>query len=412
MKKYFKKVAACVMAGTMAAAMLTGCGGGKEQDYGSGEIVIWVPEEVTSFTKTQVDKFMSENEAYSGYTVTIEAVGEGDAASNMLTDVDGGADIFGFAQDQLARLVSAGALSPVVGENATWVKNQNDAGASSAATLSDTVYAYPLTSDNGYFLYYDKSVVTDPSKLETILADCEKAGKGFYMQINSGWYQTAFFFATGCELTYDTDNDGKFTKCNISYNSDEGLAALKAIINLSKSSAFTNGASLSTATNPAAIVDGTWDSSAAKEIFKDNYACAKLPTFNVNGKDYQMSGFGGFKLLGLKPQADAGKLAVCHAIAKYLSGEEVQLARYEAAGWGPSNKSAQQNEKVKSDAALSALADQLQYTIPQGQYPNDYWTLSESLGDSIISGEYNNSSDDALRKVLESFQNSCISYAK
>ena len=41
--------------------------------------------------------------------------------------------------------------------------------------------------------YYDKSVVTDPTSLDKIVADCEAAGKGVYMEINSGWYQPAFF---------------------------------------------------------------------------------------------------------------------------------------------------------------------------------------------------------------------------
>ena len=51
------------------------------------------------------------------------------------------------------------------------VTAENDAGSVAAATLGDVMYAYPLTSDNGYFLYYDKSVVTDPNTLETIIAD-------------------------------------------------------------------------------------------------------------------------------------------------------------------------------------------------------------------------------------------------
>ncbi|MBQ8031543.1 MAG: extracellular solute-binding protein, partial [Butyrivibrio sp.] len=104
----------------------------------------------------------------SGYTFTVEAVGEGDAAGNMITDVEAGADIYAFAQDQIARLVTAGALEVVEDSNAEVVKSENDAGAVAAATVGGTLYAYPLTSDNGYFLYYDKSVVTDPSTLEGI----------------------------------------------------------------------------------------------------------------------------------------------------------------------------------------------------------------------------------------------------
>ncbi len=427
-----KKLVSVLMSATMVAALATGCGDAapateapaadapaaeapaadEKVDYGTGNVTIWVAENVVDFTKEQVKSFQDANSEYAGYTVDVQPVGEGDAASNMLTDVEGGADIFGFAQDQLARLVSAGALSPVMGENADFVTSANDAGAASAATMAGTTYAYPLTSDNGYFLYYDKSVVTDPTKLETILADCEAAGKGFYMEVNSGWYQPAFFFGAGCELTYDTDDAGNFTKCNSTYNSDNGVAAMKALIALTGSKAFNNGSSMDNATNPAAIVDGTWDSDAAKKAFGENYACAKLPTFNVDGKDYQMSGFGGFKLLGVKPQTDANKLAVCNAIAKYLSSEEVQVARYNAVGWGPSNVNAQASDAVKADEALSALAEQLAFTIPQGQYPGDYWTLATSLGDDIIAHKYDGASDDDLKAALADFQSTCESYAQ
>ena len=383
----------------------------EDVDYGSGNITIWVAEEVTAFTQTQAEQFLQDNPAYSGYTVTVEAVGEGDAASNMITDVEGGADIYGFAQDQLARLVSAGAVMEVIGDYADFVSTSNDSGAVSAATMGDSIYAFPVTSDNGYFLYYDSSVVTDPTSLEAIVADCEEAGKGFYMEINSGWYQTAFFFATGCELTYEADSTGNFTSSNVTYASEEGLTALKALINLASSSAFYNGSSVSNATNAAAIVDGTWDSGAAKELFGDNYACAKLPSFEVDGQEYQMSGFGGFKLLGVKPQTDTNKAIVCMELAKYLSSAEVQLARYQEVGWGPSNLEAQADEAVQADEALTALAEQLAYTIPQGQYPNEYWDLATSLGDDIIAGTYDNSSDEELMSVLENFQTTCESYA-
>lgn len=432
-----KKLLATLLAAAMVMS-LTACGGSDKDDagsndnsgaatsdssadsadevvdYGTGEIKIWVAENVVEFTQNQIAAFQAANPQYAGYTVSIEPVGEGDAAGNMITDVTGGADIFGFAQDQIARLVSAGALSPVMGDNATFVTNENDAGAVGAATVGDMIYAYPLTSDNGYFLYYDSSVISDPSSLEQIVADCEAAGKNFYMEINSAWYQTAFFFATGCTLTYDTDNEGNFTTCNIDYASEAGLVALKEIIELKASPAFQNGSSISNGTNIGAIIDGTWDSGAAKEIFGDNYACAKLPSFTgVDGTTYQMSGFGGFKLLGVKPQTDANKLAVCNAMAQYLSSAEVQLARYSEVGWGPSNLTAQADSAVQADAALSALAEQLVYTIPQGQYPDGYWTLGTALGDDVITGTLStSSSDDDLNAALQTFQDTCISYAQ
>ncbi len=373
----------------------------------SGDLKVWVADAAVDFTNEQVEAFKAANPEFADMTVSVEAVGEGDAASKVITDVSAAADIFGFAQDQLARMVAAGAVEVVEPGNAEIVKAENDAGAVAAVTTGDELYAYPLTSDNGYFLYYDSSVISDPSTLEGILADCEAAGKSFYMEINSGWYQTAFFFGAGCTLTYDSDNDGNLTACNADYASENGLKALKSMIMLANSPAFVNGSSVSNATNVAAIVDGTWDSEAAKELFGDNYAAAKLPT--VDG--YQMSGFGGFKMLGVKPQEDEAKLAACDALAAWLSSGDVQLARYEALGWGPSNLAAQQSDAVKADVALSALAEQLQYTIPQGQYPGDYWSLATGLGDNIIGHKYDDADDDALMTVLTEFQDTCVSYA-
>ena len=446
-----KKLVSVLMTAAMGATLLAGCGSAQEAaqtatetaetvaetatevaetaqeatqeaaeaveeitDYGTGDIKVWVADNVVDFTNEQIKAFQDAHPEFSGYTFTVEAVGEGDAAGNMITDVEAGADIYAFAQDQIARLVTAGALEVVEDSNAEAVKAENDAGAVGAATVGGTLYAYPITSDNGYFLYYDKSVVTDPSTLEGIIADCEAAGKNFYFEINSGWYQTAFFFGAGAELTYETDDSGNFTKCNSTYASDAGVVALKKIAEIASSKAFQNGSAISNATNVGAIVDGTWDAQAAKDLFGDNYACAKLPTFEgADGKTYQMSGFGGFKLLGVKPQEDDLKLAVCDALAAFLSSEEVQLARYNAVGWGPSNLNAQKSDAVQADEALSALADQLQYTIPQGQYPGDYWSLATSLGDSIISGEIKaDASDDDFMKALTDFQTTCESYAK
>ncbi len=372
-------------------------------DYGTGEIKVWVADAVVDFTKKEIDSFMAENPQYAGYTVTVEAVGEGDAASNMITDVTAGADIFGFAQDQTARLVSAGALEEVAPENVDAIKSQNAAGAVVAATVGDTLYSYPMTADNGYFLYYDKSVVTDPSTLEGILEQCEAAGKNFYMDL-TGWYQVSFFFGTGCTLTFDSDNDGNFTGCNMDYDSDKGLVALNEMIEVAGSKAFQPGSSAGDAVNYAAIIDGTWDASTVKDFLGDNYACAKLPTFTgSDGNTYQMSGFNGCKLLGVKPQEDENKLAVCDALALFLTSEQVQLDRYNEVGWGPSNLNAQANDAVKADEALSALSEQFAYTIPQGQYPGDYWTNAEALAGDVT-GKLQGASEDDVKAALKDFQ--------
>lgn len=374
----------------------------QTMDFGSGEIKIWVPDAVTSVTETLCNSFFEAHPEMNGYTVVIEPMGEGDAAGNVITDVEAAPDLYAFAQDQMARLVTAGALTTINGDYATFVKESNDAGAAAAAQVGSEVYAFPLTSDNGYFLYYDKSVVTDPSSLEQIIADCEAAGKNFYFDTGS-WYQTAFFFGTGCKLEFETDEDGNFTGITNTYASENGLKAIKAIRTMSESKIYMDGSSVGDAVNWAAIVDGTWDSSSAKEILGDNYACAPLPKFTVDGETFQLGGFGGFKLMGVKPQAEAGKLVVCLELAKYLSDTDAQLTRFKEVGWGPSNLTAQQDPAVQADEALSALGEQLQYTIPQGQYPGDYWSEADALGETICGGNFKGYTDDQLMAELQKF---------
>ncbi len=389
----------------------TSAGTESGQAAGDTTVKIWVADAVVDFTKNQIENFKSANPEYAGYDFVVEAVGEGDAAGNMITDVTAGADIFGFAQDQLARLVAAGALIDVSPDNIAALSSQNDAGSVAAAKVGDVFYAYPMTSDNGYFLYYDKSVISDPSTLEGVVADCEAAGKSIYMDL-TGWYQTSFFFGTGCQMTYDTDDSGNFIKANVDYDSEQGLVALKEMIELASSSAFQPGSSAGDAINYAAIVDGTWDAATVKAFLGDNYACAKLPTFTgSDGKTYQMSGFGGFKLLGVKPQTDEAKLACCDALALYLTSEEVQLARFNEVGWGPSNLNAQKSDAVKADEALAALGQQLAFTIPQGQYPGDYWSRAEALAGDV-QDSFKTASDDDLKAALATFQADLESYAK
>ncbi|MCR4757138.1 MAG: extracellular solute-binding protein, partial [Butyrivibrio sp.] len=379
--------------------------------YDGKEVKVWVAENVVDFTNQQIEDFKKEYPQYAGVTFTVEPVGEGDAAGNMITDVTSGADVYGFAQDQLTRLVTANALEEVNPDFLADVESANSAGVVEAGKVGGTVYAYPMTADNGYFLYYDKSVVTDPSTLEGIVEQCEAAGKNFYMDL-TGWYQVAFFFGTGCQLTYDTDDAGNFTKCNVDYASDKGLVALKEMVELASSSSFQAGSSAGDAVNYAAIIDGTWDAATVKEVLGDNYACAKLPTFTgSDGKEYQMSGFNGCKLLGVKPQEDEDKLQICDDLAYYLTSEKVQLARFEAVQWGPANLNAQASDAVQANEALAALSEQFAYTIPQGNYPQDYWTRSESLAGDV-KGDFQKASDEDLTKALETYQSDLESYAK
>ena len=374
------------------------------------EVVLWVStvECIKEFTEEQIEVFMTRHPEYSNYSVTIYTVGEGDAANEVLADLATAPDIYCFAQDQLIRLVQAGALAPLSQSASATVKSDNDAGSVNAASVADKLYAYPMTSDNGYFLYYDASVVSDEEAktLEGIIAACERAGKKFGYNLSNGWIMSSFFFAQSvdsgepiCESSWTFDAAGRYPLAyEDTFNSANGLIAMKAMQRLASSSAFTDTSDNFYGTG--AVVTGIWNSYTAEAAYGENWRAAKLPTYTVDGQEYQLGSFSGYKLMGCKPQQDENKAKFCQDLALYLTSEECQLERYYEFQWGPSNVNAQANEDVKANISLSALLEQNVYAHPQGIIPADWWWIASCLGVAAEAAE----SDADLVAALESYQ--------
>ena len=391
---------------------LVGCGNnegsnesGDSSLAGTYDITLWVSESegVADLTKQQIAKFMEENEGIV-INASIEGISEADSATTMITDVESGADIYCFAQDQLARLVQAGALNVLGEQTSATVKELNDEGAVAAATVDGKLYCYPMTSDNGYFMYYDKSVISEDmiGDLATLVKACEDNNKLFSMEYKtSAWYNAAFFFATGCVSDWTTDSAGQFVSVNDTFNSEAGITAMKGMEILAKSpsaNSSSDGADFSK--NAAVVITGTWASSTIKDILGDNMGVAELPSFTVDGKTYHLGSYSGNKLMGVKPQTDAKKAAVCQQLALYLTSEQSQLERFNLVGWGPSNINAQANEAVKADPTLVALASQSAYATPQGQIHGSWWDIAKVLGTVAEQA----TSDADLQKGLDDYK--------
>ncbi|MBQ1256434.1 MAG: extracellular solute-binding protein [Clostridia bacterium] len=153
-----KKILALLLTAMMALSMFSFASASALA--GEYDVTIWVAQEIVETTKAQVEAFNASNTDGIKINATIEAVSEADAATLMITDVEAGGDLYCFAQDQFARLVQAGALAKLGAAASDFVVTNNAAGVVAAAKSGDALYAYPLTADNGYFIYYDKRVVS------------------------------------------------------------------------------------------------------------------------------------------------------------------------------------------------------------------------------------------------------------
>ena len=378
-------------------------GGNGGELAGTYNVKLWVPDAAVELTQKQINDFNSSNTDGITINATIEPVSEADAGTNMVTDVEAGGDIFFFAQDQFARLVQANALSKLGVAAASTVTDANDPSVVVAAKSGDELYAYPLTADNGYFMYYDKSVIPEAhlDSLEDLIADCEGAGKFFSMELGtSAWYLAGFFFGTGCHSEWITDDDGQFVSVDDDFNSANGLIAAKGIkklvdspmhISSSQAAEFASGAAI--------VVTGTWAYADIQKVLGDNMGVTDLPSFTVDGKSYHIGSYNGCKLLGVKPQTDAVKSAVLHKLAQYLTDEDRQMERFNELAWGPANTNAQKSEAVQANPGLSALLAQSPYSIPQGQIHGSWWDIAKVIADDVKAAK-----DDAgLQAALDSY---------
>lgn len=396
---------------------------GGIDDAGTYNIKIWVDQKIKSLTEAQVASFVGDNPKYK-ITADVQPVSEGNATANMLLDVKDGADIFVFAQDQLARLKVAGALGKITGSFADNIINENSADSVSAASLGDSIYAYPMTSDNGYFLMYDKRIypnASDVSNISTMLDKIRGTNKKLYFKAQGdGFYTASYFLAkkngqpeseTLCSNSWDLNQEtGQFTAFHDTFHEANGLIAAKGLKEIADKSLVASDNSVSKFdSTAAAVVTGIWDYEAAYnrlaikdesgKVIGSNLGCAEMPAFTVDGQEYHLGSYDGYKLMGVKPQRDAKKASVCRRLAQYLTCESCQTERFEQVSWGPTNIHSSQEQGVLNHPGLAALSAQHKYATQQGQCPGEWFLALKTAA----SGIKTTSTDAELNTILANY---------
>lgn len=409
-----KRITAVLLAAMMLATVFTGCGGNSSSTasgsnsntssnsdplYGEDNVKlkVWAPDKAKDLTQTLCDNFSKEMKDKYNKTVKVEVVvqGESDAATNLRNDSTTAADVFGFASDQLNLLVDAGVITPVfknandvLGLSADTVKAANSELSVNAATVDGTLYAFPETGDNGYYLMYNKKYVTDEDAktMEGIFAACEKAGKKFSMDAGNGFYACMFAFTGGLKTNGIVDDTQQFND----YDETQVVASMESFAKLFHKYSKTLS---SVAANKvvsqlsegvcAAGIDGSWDTKAAMEALGDDFGAVKLPTINIGGKDTQIVSMHGYKMIGVNKSSKFPETA--QLLANYLTNEESQLKRAQELYWGPSNTKAAANEVVTSNIAIKAILEQSKYSVPQVAVTQQFWDPMANLGNKLYS---------------------------
>ncbi len=390
-----KRIVPMLICGALAAssvAGLTACG-----NKGL-ELTVWGSAAQQETLKQMVVKFEEANPE-TKYNIKVGICEEDMAVSNIAPDPSAAADVFCYSNDQLIPLLRVGALAKLGGIFLDNVKTENSedsvaSGSIAYGTADEKVYGYPYASDNGYFMFYDKSVITDEQvgSLESIISVCETKNKKIAWAVDVPWYTAGWFFAFGCDYSveYDYNDNYKEKNIEISLNNEGGINACKAMSKLTSSKAFSGKSTDNekiitgfTTKSTAVAVSGTWNAPQIKKILGENYGVCKLPTVNVNGQDVQLSSFKGYKLFGVNPHS-GDKIVEAHKLAAFLSSEAMQAERFEKYMVGPTNNAAA--NAVKDDVTFAALNEQKQFAKDQTSVPSSFWEPLKGVGLNIIDG--------------------------
>ncbi len=404
-----RKKLICIMA-AFAAILSIGCGmspsgpsgiaSEPSASDGTVKLRVWAEENNLEMLNKMIESFKQKYSSEAEFDITIEVQSDSELRDKLLGDVNNGPDVFHFPDDQLNSLIAGGVLSPV--DNIDAVKSANTQSSVEAASYNGKMYAYPMTADNGYFLYYDKNYVTDDDAktFDGLLAAAQNAGKKVSMEINSGWYMYSFFGGAGLKLTLNDDGVTNSCNWNTTDGTYTGLDVAQAMVNIISNPAFMNapdGDFVNNAKNGTVVaaVSGVWNAIGVKEAWGDNYGAVKLPTYTCNGNQVQMSSFTGYKMIGVNSYSDNIKWA--HKFADWITNEQNQTIRFTERNQGPSNIKAASSDQVTKVPAIQAVIAQSQYGVLQ-RVANNYWTPCTKFANALLAGT---SSPDEIQAELD-----------
>lgn len=381
---------------------------GGEGANGTINLKVWGPEAVQDILKSECATFSENMKAYGDVQIEVVPQGEADSATAVLTDPSAAADVFGFACDNLDKLVTAGALYEVSGADKDFVTTNNSEASVNAATKDEKIWAYPETGDNSYILVYNKKYVSDDQAktLEGVFEACKAANKKFVMDAGNGYYACTFMFTAGLKIEgLEKNADGDDVQKFSDYDEATVVKTMMAFSKLftENKDIFLNGETTKVvdgfkSDTVAAGIDGSWNFANAKAALGDDAGFAVLPTVNVDGTATPLVNMFGYKLLGVNTSTQYPNTAI--ELAKFLSGEECQKERAEKLNWGPSNKVVAESDICKSDPALNAILAQQANSVPQVGVAPTFWSPVGTFGTKIVDPD-NLLTEDAAKELIK-----------
>lgn len=406
----------------LSAGALVGCGGTSsytpDTNFEKTEIIVWATAAEEQVINAVVKEYNdSQTDEKQKFKVNFSAVAESDAGTTLAKDpqVKGAPALFLCADDHIASLTEKKIVAEIKGSRKDNVIANNTEVAVSGATGADgKLYGYPVTSDNGYFLWYNKGIDgidKAVTSLEDLLALAKSKGKSVLMDVANGWYANSFIMspdACGVNSLYWSKNaDGK-NVYTTTWDNEIGVKVSTYIGGLLKP--YYDDGTLVGGSNPEIIagfkdgsliaaVSGTWMESDIRDTagVGANTAATILPKYHIDGKAYQMASFIGSKVYCINKTQSVGAQKTAAALAELLTSKEAQLTRFEKRSTLPCNNDAIKDPRYTENSTIggAALTAQAAYGCVQSKTAEDrYWNQGKAIGQAYLDGKLGTAEDN------------------
>lgn len=405
----WEKATATISACVMLVAGLAACGANNANSENM-TLTVWASQEDQANSDSWLQKMEQEfQKRHPEYNITWQnqVVASADAATIAKQDPTVAADVYTFASDQLGTLVQAGAVGQISDDAMAQLKEQtagNKTMLDSVTATDGNVYGMPLAG-NTWFMYYRKSKFTNQD-LTSLDAMLEKGKVSF--PLTNSWYLASFYLGAGGTLFGPNGTDAK---AGVQFGGETGAAVTNYLVDLRANKNFVNdtdGSGLAGLKSGKVdvVFTGNWDAATVRENLGDDWGVAKLPTFNLNGKQVQMRAFAGSTVYGWNPYTKHPVAA--DQFTAFLSSTYSQKQHYIMRSVIPSDVTLATDPQIEKDPVADAQMETIaQTSVVQPSIPemNNFWSPCENFGKSIYNKEVTHeNAADLTERWMQSYK--------
>ncbi len=375
MLKRKKKILAALVATTVLAGALAGCGSSKEASS-TKELKVWshLTDQEIDAMKPMVEKWGQDN----GVKVTLVHDKGKTQEAVQATKAGKGPDLmFGVAHDQLGIYEKAGLLEEVPKDLVKDSEFSSDQ-VMKAVTINGKRYALPVAEETIALFYNTDKVKKAPKTMDEVV----KEGKnvGFKYDINNFYNSYGFIAANGGYVF--KDNNGTLDPNNIGLDNAgaiKGYQFIQDLVQKDKLMAADIKGDMAkgdfTSKKIGLYISGPWDVTPFKEAGV-NFAVAPMPT--LNGK--KVPTFMGVQTAFVSSKSENKELS--WKLAKYLLDNSGKIV-LDKGNRIPALKKDIESKDFKDNKYMSAFAEQVKVAVPMPNIP-EVQAMWQPAGNNLI----------------------------